>query len=74
MYLFMKEWPEETYPPWAHGPGYVVSHDIANSISKRHQSGQLKVSASLRAMIPFGFYLYYRRVILSLFWVISTKA
>ncbi|KAL2903940.1 Beta-1 3-galactosyltransferase GALT1 [Bienertia sinuspersici] len=38
-----REWPEETYPPWAHGPGYVVSHDIANDVSKRYQSGQLKM-------------------------------
>lgn len=44
----MKEWPEETYPPWAHGPGYVISHDIANAISKRHQNGQLKVIERLR--------------------------
>lgn len=42
-FISPEEWPEETYPPWAHGPGYVVSHDIANAISKRHQSGQLKM-------------------------------
>ncbi|KAK6928184.1 Galectin, carbohydrate recognition domain [Dillenia turbinata] len=29
-----KEWPEEKYPPWAHGPGYVVSHDIASAMFK----------------------------------------
>lgn len=39
----MKEWPEDTYPPWAHGPGYVVSGDIARTIYKQHTVGQLKV-------------------------------
>lgn len=42
-FISNEEWPEETYPPWAHGPGYVVSHDIANAVSRRHQSGQLKM-------------------------------
>lgn len=39
----MKEWPEETYPPWAHGPGYVVSHDIGKAVYKRYKEGRLKV-------------------------------
>ncbi|XP_021746790.1 beta-1,3-galactosyltransferase GALT1-like [Chenopodium quinoa] len=42
-FISTEEWPEETYPPWAHGPGYVVSHDIAKAVSKRHQNGQLKM-------------------------------
>lgn len=42
-FISTEEWPEETYPPWAHGPGYVVSHDIANAVSQRHQSGHLKM-------------------------------
>ncbi|XP_010257549.1 PREDICTED: beta-1,3-galactosyltransferase GALT1-like [Nelumbo nucifera] len=42
-YISPEEWPEETYPPWAHGPGYVVSHDIAKSISKRYKDGSLKM-------------------------------
>ncbi|KAJ8441346.1 hypothetical protein Cgig2_024858 [Carnegiea gigantea] len=42
-FISPQEWPEETYPPWAHGPGYVVSHDIADAVSKRHQSGRLKM-------------------------------
>ena len=49
----LKEWPEETYPPWAHGPGYVVSHDIANAVSQRHQSGHLKVSDRLMTNTSF---------------------
>ncbi|KAK9276007.1 hypothetical protein L1049_005538 [Liquidambar formosana] len=42
-YISPEEWPEETYPPWAHGPGYVVSHDIANAVYKRHRKGHLKM-------------------------------
>jgi len=39
----MEEWPDEIYPPWAHGPGYVVSGDIAKSVYKQHEKGGLKV-------------------------------
>ncbi|TXG57557.1 hypothetical protein EZV62_015386 [Acer yangbiense] len=41
-YISMEEWPEYIYPPWAHGPGYVVSHDIAKAVAKRHK-GHLKM-------------------------------
>ncbi|KAF8399484.1 hypothetical protein HHK36_015350 [Tetracentron sinense] len=41
-YISPEEWPEETYPPWAHGPGYVVSRDIAKTVYKRHKEGHLK--------------------------------
>ncbi|EEE62845.1 hypothetical protein OsJ_17648 [Oryza sativa Japonica Group] len=27
-----EEWPEEVYPPYANGPGYVISSDIAGAI------------------------------------------
>lgn len=42
-YISPEEWPEETYPPWAHGPGYVVSHDIAKAVYKRYREGKLKM-------------------------------
>lgn len=42
-YISPEEWPEETYPPWAHGPGYVVSHDIANAVYKKYREGKLKM-------------------------------
>ncbi|KAL6547103.1 Beta-1,3-galactosyltransferase galt1 [Orobanche minor] len=35
------EWPHDNYPPWAHGPGYVVSSDIARTVAKNHK--QLKI-------------------------------
>ncbi|GAV70370.1 Gal-bind_lectin domain-containing protein/Galactosyl_T domain-containing protein [Cephalotus follicularis] len=42
-YISPEEWLEETYPPWAHGPGYVVSNDIAKAIYKTHKKGHLKM-------------------------------
>ncbi|KAI3925871.1 hypothetical protein MKX01_014511 [Papaver californicum] len=33
---------KESYPPWEHGPGYVVSSDIAKTVYNRHTKGQLK--------------------------------
>lgn len=42
-YISPEEWPGERYPPWAHGPGYVVSHDIAKAIYRRYQEGNLKM-------------------------------
>ncbi|OAY60174.1 beta-1,3-galactosyltransferase GALT1 [Manihot esculenta] len=42
-YISIEEWPESSYPPWAHGPGYVVSQDIAEAVYKRHKKGQLKM-------------------------------
>ncbi|ONK75832.1 uncharacterized protein A4U43_C03F21030 [Asparagus officinalis] len=42
-YISSEEWPEEVYPPWAHGPGYVVSGDIAKSVCKQHKKGRLRM-------------------------------
>ncbi|EYU28765.1 hypothetical protein MIMGU_mgv1a023955mg [Erythranthe guttata] len=41
-YISPEEWAEDKYPPWAHGPGYVVSNDIARTVSKKHRKGRLK--------------------------------
>ncbi|GER41412.1 3-galactosyltransferase [Striga asiatica] len=38
-----QEWPHDEYPPFAHGPGYVVSSDIARTVAKKHRIGQLKI-------------------------------
>lgn len=43
IYLFFKEWPHASYPPWAHGPGYIISRDIAKFIVRGHQERDLKV-------------------------------
>ncbi|RZB55070.1 Hydroxyproline O-galactosyltransferase GALT3 isoform M [Glycine soja] len=45
-YISEEEWPHDTYPPWAHGPGYVISRDIAKFIVHAHQERKLKVRIS----------------------------
>ncbi|KAL2349237.1 hypothetical protein Fmac_003237 [Flemingia macrophylla] len=42
-YISPEEWSEGTYPPWAHGPGYVVSQDIARTLSKKFREKHLKM-------------------------------
>lgn len=39
----LQEWPEEVYPPYANGPGYVVSSDIARFIVKEFEQHTLRV-------------------------------
>ncbi|TQD85353.1 hypothetical protein C1H46_029095 [Malus baccata] len=38
-----EEWPEEVYPPYANGPGYVISIDIAKFIISQHVSRSLRL-------------------------------
>uniref|UniRef100_A0A5B6YLR8 Putative beta-1,3-galactosyltransferase 19 n=1 Tax=Davidia involucrata TaxID=16924 RepID=A0A5B6YLR8_DAVIN len=38
-----EEWPEEDYPPYANGPGYVVSSDIANFIVSEFENHKLRL-------------------------------
>lgn len=40
---FVQEWPFSWYPPWAHGPGYVISRDIAKFIVGGHRERELMV-------------------------------
>ncbi|XWS44309.1 hypothetical protein CRYUN_Cryun15aG0034000 [Craigia yunnanensis] len=42
-YISPEEYPGRTYPPWAHGPGYVVSNDIAKAIYTKHKEGRLRM-------------------------------
>ncbi|XP_057486565.1 beta-1,3-galactosyltransferase GALT1-like [Actinidia eriantha] len=42
-YISQEEWADDNYPPWAHGPGYVVSRDIAKAVYKKHKKGHLKM-------------------------------
>ncbi|XP_012091982.1 hydroxyproline O-galactosyltransferase GALT5 isoform X2 [Jatropha curcas] len=37
------EWPEEVYPPYANGPGYIISSDIAQFIVAEFQSQKLNL-------------------------------
>ncbi|WOL15233.1 hydroxyproline O-galactosyltransferase GALT6 [Canna indica] len=38
-----EEWPEEDYPPYANGPGYVVSSDIARFILSEFEKHKLRL-------------------------------
>ncbi|KAK0588006.1 hypothetical protein LWI29_032736 [Acer saccharum] len=38
-----EEWPEEDYPPYANGPGYILSSDIANFIVNEFESHKLRL-------------------------------
>ncbi|KAK1385538.1 hydroxyproline O-galactosyltransferase GALT3 [Heracleum sosnowskyi] len=42
-FISSEEWPHESYPPWAHGPGYIISRDIAKFIVQAHQKRDLKL-------------------------------
>ncbi|XVF14274.1 hypothetical protein REPUB_Repub09cG0044600 [Reevesia pubescens] len=42
-YISPEEYPGKTYPPWAHGPGYVVSNDIAKAVYTKHKEGRLQM-------------------------------
>jgi hypothetical protein len=39
----MQEWPEEVYPNYANGPGYVISSDIARYIVSEFDNQTLRV-------------------------------
>jgi hypothetical protein len=41
----LQEWPEEDYPIYANGPGYVISSDIAGSILSEFLKHKLRVSS-----------------------------
>ncbi|OIV95728.1 hypothetical protein TanjilG_05276 [Lupinus angustifolius] len=38
-----EEWPEEDYPPYANGPGYIISADIARYIVSEFQMHKLRL-------------------------------
>ncbi|KAJ0805218.1 putative galactosylxylosylprotein 3-beta-galactosyltransferase [Helianthus annuus] len=38
-----EEWPEEDYPPYANGPGYILSSDIAEFIASEFEQHKLKL-------------------------------
>lgn len=39
----MQDWGNNIYPPWAHGPGYVLTSDIAHFVVEGHRKNFLKV-------------------------------
>ncbi|KAJ4851366.1 Hydroxyproline O-galactosyltransferase galt6 [Turnera subulata] len=38
-----EEWPEEDYPPYANGPGYILSSDLAHFIVSKFESHKLRL-------------------------------
>ncbi|KAI5059483.1 hypothetical protein GOP47_0025802 [Adiantum capillus-veneris] len=42
-FISAEEWPHPSYPPWAHGPGYIISRDIASYIVQGHKDRSLKL-------------------------------
>ncbi|XP_057864417.2 hydroxyproline O-galactosyltransferase GALT2 isoform X2 [Cryptomeria japonica] len=38
-----EEWPEEDYPTYANGPGYIISNDIANFVASQHANQSLRL-------------------------------
>ncbi|KAJ1283626.1 hypothetical protein BS78_03G142500 [Paspalum vaginatum] len=42
-FISRKEWPYDMYPPWAHGPGYIISRDIAKFVVRGHQELTLQL-------------------------------
>lgn len=42
-YMDFQEWPEEDYPPYANGPGYIISRDIAEFIISEFEKHKLRV-------------------------------
>lgn len=38
-----EEWPEEDYPPYANGPGYIITRDIAAFIVSQHTNNTLRL-------------------------------
>ncbi|CAN1187828.1 Beta-1,3-galactosyltransferase GALT1 [Linum perenne] len=42
-FISSEEWRDDKYPPWAHGPGYVVSRDIAKTVYEKYTDGHLKM-------------------------------
>ncbi|XP_010551484.1 PREDICTED: hydroxyproline O-galactosyltransferase GALT4-like [Tarenaya hassleriana] len=38
-----EEWPEEYYPPYANGPGYILSYDIAQFIVEEFEEQRLRL-------------------------------
>jgi hypothetical protein len=38
-----QDWEEEEYPPYANGPGYIISSDIARFVASEFERQKLKV-------------------------------
>jgi hypothetical protein len=60
----LQEWPELVYPPYANGPGYVISANIARDIASRHANQSLRVRsifALTEPRHPLPYHTYHHR-------------
>ena len=55
-----KEWPPASYPPWAHGPGYIISRDIAKFIVHGHHERELKVKFTFLQIVKANSIYHYK--------------
>ena len=46
-FVTFQEWPGEIYPPYADGPGYIVSSDIAQFIVTEFEKNRLRVCQTI---------------------------
>jgi hypothetical protein len=49
-----EEWPEEDYPIYANGPGYVISSDIADAILSEFLNHKLRVAQLIASAFQNG--------------------
>lgn len=66
-----QEWPNEVYPPWAHGPGYIISRDIAKFVVRGHKERTLQVERWTRSALTNFFYIILLRIDVALDWSCS---
>ena len=48
----LQEWPETNYPPYANGPGYIITRDIADFISRMKALNMLRVRELAPSLSP----------------------
>jgi hypothetical protein len=65
--LLIQEWPEEEYPPYANGPGYIISCDVADFIVAEFESHKLRVCCSVSPLLLFLFVLVCMHAVCTLY-------
>jgi len=56
-FYVVQEWPEDDYPPYANGPGYIISRDIANFVVSQHKNPVAGI-ASPSVFLGFAFFFF----------------
>ena len=53
IFCALQEWPEEDYPIYANGPGYVISSDIADAILSEFLNHKLREAQLIASSMHF---------------------